>query len=50
MQICGYPLYFTRRGWIIVILLCGGDKRTQDRDIEKARILAKELKGDDDGN
>lgn len=38
----GYRLYFIRRGQELVILLCGGDKRTQDRDIETAKRIAKE--------
>lgn len=38
----GYRIYFQRRGSaIIVLLLCGGDKRTQARDIETAKHLAK---------
>lgn len=36
----GYRIYFIRRGSEIVILLCGGDKRTQSQDIERARELA----------
>lgn len=40
----GYRLYFTRRGDQIIILLVGGDKSTQDKDIEKAKTLAKEYK------
>jgi putative addiction module killer protein len=39
----GYRLYYAMRGSILVILLCGGDKRTQDADIKKAKALAKEL-------
>jgi putative addiction module killer protein len=39
----GYRIYFTRRGDTIVVLLCGGDKRTQDRDIARARELAREI-------
>jgi putative addiction module killer protein len=39
----GYRVYFTYRGTSIVLLLCGGDKQTQQRDIERARALAKEL-------
>ena len=35
----GYRVYFTRRGEDIVLLLCGGDKRTQDRDIREAQSL-----------
>lgn len=38
----GYRIYFQKRGKTIVILLCGGDKRTQDRDIETAKRLAAE--------
>ena len=36
----GYRLYFTRRGSDLVILLCGGDKSTQKRDIRRAQDLA----------
>jgi putative addiction module killer protein len=32
----GYRIYFGRDGEAVVLLLCGGDKRTQDADIEKA--------------
>lgn len=38
----GYRLYFTRRGRELVILLCGGDKSSQRRDIRAAQQLAKE--------
>ena len=38
----GYRIYFVRRSDVIVILLCGGDKSSQARDIAKARSLAKE--------
>lgn len=39
----GYRVYFVGRGDTIVILLCGGDKRTQDRDIKRALELAREI-------
>lgn len=39
----GYRVYYVRRGTMIVILLCGGDKRTQQRDIKRALALAAEL-------
>ena len=39
----GYRVYFTQQGETLVVLLAGGDKRTQDRDIETARALAREL-------
>ena len=39
----GYRLYFTMRSGVLVILLCGGSKRTQDRDIRKAKDLARDL-------
>ena len=35
----GYRLYFARNGYSIVILLIGGDKSTQDQDIEKAKAI-----------
>jgi putative addiction module killer protein len=38
----GYRVYFHRRGKTIVVLLCGGDKSTQAKDIKKAKLLAKE--------
>ena len=38
----GYRVYFQRRGKTIIVLLCGGDKRTQDRDIQTAKRLAME--------
>jgi putative addiction module killer protein len=36
----GYRVYFTRKGPLLVILLCGGDKRTQDADIKQAIRIA----------
>ena len=39
----GYRVYFTHRGREVVILLAGGDKRTQDKDILTARELARNL-------
>ncbi|MGI9213138.1 MAG: type II toxin-antitoxin system RelE/ParE family toxin [Methylococcaceae bacterium] len=39
----GYRVYFTVRGGLIVILLAGGDKSTQQADIQRAIKLAKEV-------
>jgi putative addiction module killer protein len=39
----GYRLYFVRRSNTLVILLCGGDKSTQKKDIERAIAMAKEV-------
>jgi putative addiction module killer protein len=39
----GYRIYYTVRGRIIVILLCAGDKSTQSKDIQKAKLLNKEV-------
>ncbi len=39
----GYRVYFTHRGQTLVILLAGGDKRTQDQDIKTAQNLARNL-------
>ena len=36
----GYRVYFTRRGPLVVLLLCGGDKRTQEADIRRAIEIA----------
>jgi putative addiction module killer protein len=36
----GYRIYYIHRGAQIVILLCGGDKRTQQQDIKRAQKLA----------
>ena len=43
----GYRLYAARRGPAWVILLCGGDKDSQRRDIDTARAMAKELNDGD---
>ena len=40
----GYRVYFVKQGNLIVILLCGGDKSTQSKDILKAHELAQSLK------
>jgi putative addiction module killer protein len=42
----GYRIYFVQRGDVLVILLCGGDKSSQGRDIAKAKQMAQELDGD----
>jgi putative addiction module killer protein len=39
----GYRVYFQRRGEEIIVLLCGGDKSTQQQDIRKAKQLSAEL-------
>lgn len=39
----GYRVYYTMQGETVTILLCGGDKGTQDRDIERAKKIAKEI-------
>nr|WP_281720244.1 type II toxin-antitoxin system RelE/ParE family toxin [Nitrosomonas nitrosa] len=38
----GYRIYFQKRGDLIIVLLCGGDKRTQVKDIMTAKRLADE--------
>jgi putative addiction module killer protein len=45
----GYRIYFVQRGDVLVILLCGGDKSTQARDIAKAKRLAQELAKEPNG-
>jgi putative addiction module killer protein len=38
----GYRVYFLQRGATLVVLLCGGDKRTQSSDIKRAISIARE--------
>lgn len=39
----GYRVYFKKQNKVIIILLCGGNKKTQDKDIKLAKQLAKDL-------
>lgn len=39
----GYRVYYTQRGNVLIILLCGGDKSTQQADIRKAQAMVKQL-------
>jgi putative addiction module killer protein len=41
----GYRVYYLQRGTVLVVLLCGGDKRTQNADIKRAITIAKDWKG-----
>jgi putative addiction module killer protein len=38
----GYRVYFTQRGASLIVLLCGGDKRTQQADIDRAIVIAED--------
>ena len=40
----GYRVYFSRLGQVIVLLLCGGDKRAQQRDIKRAKEYFEDYK------
>ena len=40
----GYRVYFGRIGQVVVLLLCGGDKRTQQRDIKRAKDYFEDYK------
>lgn len=40
----GFRLYYTIRDNTVVLLLCGGNKLTQEKDIEKAKNILEELK------
>lgn len=44
----GYRVYFQQRGNVLIVLLCGGDKGSQARDIAAAKTLAKEWSEEDD--
>jgi putative addiction module killer protein len=39
----GYRVYFVKRGQLIIVLLCGGDKKSQKKDIKNAVQMAKEI-------
>ena len=41
----GYRVYFGRHGQTVVVLLCGGDKRTQTNDIKRAKLFWADWKG-----
>lgn len=41
----GYRVYYTVRKRVVVIVLAGGDKSTQPRDIKRAHLIAKEFDG-----
>jgi putative addiction module killer protein len=36
----GYRVYYIQRGKLLILLLCGGDKSTQENDIKRAKALA----------
>ena len=36
----GYRVYFVQRGEVVIVLLCGGDKSGQEKDIQRAKALA----------
>lgn len=40
----GYRVYFARTGQMIVLLLCGGDKRSQQKDIQRAKTYFEDFK------
>lgn len=42
----GYRVYLVQKGQVLVVLLCGGDKSSQSRDIQQAKQLADEIKGE----
>ena len=39
----GYRIYFCIKGSELLVLLCGGDKSSQQKDIEQAKSIAKEV-------
>jgi putative addiction module killer protein len=39
----GWRIYFTQRGRQIIVLLAGGSKRTEERDLKRAKVLARAL-------
>jgi len=43
----GYRVYYLQEGQRLIVLLCGGDKSGQDRDVEQAHRIAEEWRNDD---
>ena len=43
----GYRVYFVQHGAVLIVLLCGGDKATQDRDIAQAVRMAQGIAKED---
>lgn len=41
----GYRVYYVQRGGVLIVLLCGGDKSSQDADIARAQVMARKLEG-----
>lgn len=41
----GYRVYFAREGRVVYLLLCGGDKSTQQSDIKRAKAIWKQVQG-----
>lgn len=44
----GYRVYYVNRNGVVIVLLCGGDKSTQVKDIRRARALAEMLDIDEE--
>lgn len=42
----GYRPYFTRRGYVLIVVLAGGVKSTQSRDIRRAKTILKDLESE----
>lgn len=43
----GYRVYYMQRGSTVIVLLCGGDKSSQQRDVKAAHRIAEEWNSDD---
>jgi putative addiction module killer protein len=39
----GYRVYYVQRGDVLIVILCGGDKSTQSKDIQRAKMIATQL-------
>lgn len=42
----GYRVYYTRKSGLLILLLCGGDKSSQSKDIARARKILNELRAE----
>lgn len=46
----GYRIYYIQRGEVLIVLLCGGDKTTQARDIQRAKAITRVLADEEKTN